>query len=103
MAKDEIERKVEQLKEDEDVRRALEQTAGNKASAKPKVEAKHKLGLGIYILILFGLGVFYYLLRLEILKFGETYTPPIQRGTLGAMAIVVILMISKIIKVYFIS
>ena len=98
-----LENQVEHLKENEEVRRALEQTAGHKPAEKPKVEARHKLGLGIYILVLLGFGVFYYLLRLKMINLGETYSPPVERGTLGAMAVVVILMISKIVKVYFIG
>ena len=100
---EEIEQKVEQLKKNEDVQRALEQTGGNKEQAKPKVEAKHKLGLGIYVLILLGLAAVYYLLRLDVIALGEKYDTPVQRGTVGVMAIVVILLISKIIKIYLIS
>ncbi len=103
MGKDKIEQEVEQLKENDEVRRALEQTAGNKKNAVPKVGAKHKLGLGIYVLILLGLGVFYYLLRLKFFEFAALYIPPIQRGTMGAMAIVVSLLISNVIKVYLVS
>ena len=103
MESDRIEKKVEELKENEDVRRALQQTAGNKPTAKPKVEAKHKLRLGIYVLSLLGLGVFYYLLRLDFFDFAARFVPPIQRATLGAMTVVVILMIAKIIKIYLIS
>jgi small-conductance mechanosensitive channel len=103
MGKDKVEREVEELKEDEDVRRALRQTAGNKPPAKPKVEAKHKLGLGIYVLVLIGFGIFYYLLRFDFLDFAKRHIPPIERATLGAMAVVVILIIAKIVKVYLIS
>ncbi|HEY0459146.1 MAG TPA: mechanosensitive ion channel family protein [Pyrinomonadaceae bacterium] len=103
MEKEKIEKKVAELKQNEDVRRALQQTAGNKEKVKPKIEAKQKLGLGIYVLLLLGLGVFYYFQRLEILSFGEKYTLPIHRGTLAAMTIVLILAISKIVKVYLIS
>lgn len=97
------EREVEELKQHDDVRRALEQTAGNKPAKKTKVEARHKFSLGIYVLILLCAGVFYYLLRLRFFDFAAAYVPPIQRGVLGAMAIVVILIISKISKVYLVS
>jgi small-conductance mechanosensitive channel len=103
MGKEKIEQKVEELKQNEDVKRALQQTAGNKDLAKPKVETKQKLGLGIYVLLLVGFGVFYYLLRLHYFDFAAAYRPPIQRGVLGAMTIITILMISKIVKVYLIS
>jgi small-conductance mechanosensitive channel len=103
MGKENIEQKVERLKENAEVRHALEQTGGNKPLAKPKVEAKHKLGIGIYVLLLLGFAVFYYILRLEFLKFGERFDTPVQRGTLAAMTIVLILILSKIIKVFLIS
>jgi small-conductance mechanosensitive channel len=103
MGKEKLDQKVEELKQNEDVKRALQQTAGNKEKEKPKVAAKQKLGLGIYILLLIGFGVFYYLLRLEFLKFGEKYTLPVERGTLAAMTIVLILIISKLVKVFLIS
>lgn len=94
---------VERLKKDDNVRRAFEQTAGNKKQTKPKVEAKHKLWLGIYVVLLLGLGAFYYLLRLHFLDFAAVYVPPIQRATLGAMTVVLVLIISKIVKSFFIS
>jgi len=103
MKQNKIEREVEQLKENEDVRRALQQTAGNKAQVKPKVEVKHKLRLGIFVLLFLGFAVFYYLLRLGFIKFGERYELPAQRATLAAMAIILILVVSKVIKVYLIS
>lgn len=94
---------VEELKKDDNVRRALQQTAGNKKQTKRKVEAKHKFWLGIYVLLLLGLGAVYYLLRLHYFDFAARYVPPIQRGTLGAMGVVLTLLIAKIIKVFFVS
>lgn len=94
---------VEELKKDDNVRRAFEQTAGNKKQTKPKVEAKHKFWLGIYVLVLLGLGAVYYLLRLHYFDFAARYVPLIQRGTLGAMTIVLVLIVSKIVKTFFIS
>lgn len=100
---DEKQREVEELKKDREVRRALRQTAGNKPKEKSKVEVKQKFWLGTYLLLLIGLGTLYYLLRLEVFGFAVAYLPPLQRATLGAMAIVVVLMIAKAIKVYLIS
>lgn len=95
--------KVEDLKKDSEIRRALEQTAGNKQKEKPKVEVKQKFWLGSYLILLLFLGAIYYALRLEFFNFAVVYFPPLQRATLGAMAIVVVLMISKTIKVYLIN
>ena len=79
---------AENLKRDEDVRRALEQTAGNKPAKKTVVETKHKFWFGTYLLLLVGFGVFYYLLRLGYFDFAVRYIPPLERLTLGAMGVV---------------
>jgi small-conductance mechanosensitive channel len=94
---------AEKLKKDEDVRRALEQTAGNKPVLKPVVETKEKLWLGTYLLLLLGFGAAYFLLRLGYLDFAFRYVPPLQRIALGGMAIVVILMVLEIVKSYLIK
>ncbi len=91
---------VEQLKQQEDVKRALKQTAGNKETASPPVQTKHKLFIGTYVLVLIGLGGVYYLLRLRFFGFAGRYLPLVQRLTLGVMAIVLVLAIAKIISVY---
>lgn len=103
MAKENKKAEVEKLKKDEDVRRALEQTAGNKKQAMPKVEAKHKFWLGTYLLLLLGFGAAYYALRLEFFGFAALYVPPLQRLALGAMAVVVVLMLSRAVKIYLID
>ena len=91
---------VEQLKQQEDVKRALKQTAGNKDLARPAVETKHKLFIGTYALVLIALGGVYYLLRLRFFGFAGRYLPLLQRLTLGVMAIVLVLAIVKVISVY---
>jgi small-conductance mechanosensitive channel len=95
---------VEELKKDEDIKRALEQTAGNKKK-KPKVEIKHKFWLGTYLLLLLGFGAVYYLLRLDYFNFEQfagykEYVAPLQRLTLGAMTVVLVLMIAGAVKAY---
>ena len=94
---------VEELKKDTDIRRALEQTAGNKKMTIPKVETKHKFWLGTYLLLLLGFGSVYYLLRLRFFDFAAVYVPPLQRAAMGAMAIVLVLIISKAVKIYLID
>src|SRR5688500_1023133 len=94
---------AENLKKDEDVRRALEQTAGNKPDKKTIVEPKQKLWIGTYLLLLAGLGVFYYLLRLGYFDFAVRYIPPLQRLTLGTMGVVLVLFTLKLVKVYLID
>lgn len=94
---------AEELKKDEDVRRALEQTAGNKPTKKTVVETKHKFWLGTYVLFIASLGALYYLLRLGYFDFAVRYIPPLARVTLGAMGVVLVLLTLKLVKVYLIE
>lgn len=94
---------VDELKKDENVRRALEQTAGNKPVKKAVVETTQKFWLVTYLLLLIGFGILYYLLRLGYFDFAIGHAPILERLNLGAIAIVLILMIQKIVKVYLIE
>lgn len=99
-----VKQEAEKLKKDDNVRRALEQTAGNKPQAKPKIKTAHKFWLGIYVLLLIALGVIYYALRLHFFDFvAAAYLPPVERATLGAMGIVLVLMASRAAKSFLIS
>lgn len=102
MEKNEKQAEVEELKKDTDIRRALEQTAGNKQVKKP-VEIKHKFWIGIYLALLLGFGAIYYLLRLGFFDFAAQFVPLVQRLTVGAMAILLVLMIAKAVKAYLIN
>src|SRR5919199_872698 len=94
---------VEQIKQQEDVKRALQQTATNKEAVKPVVETKHKVWFGTYALLLLGLGVLYYLLGLKFFGFAAPYVPLLQRLTTGAMAVVLVLTLAKAVEVYLIG
>lgn len=102
-------KEVEELKKDKDVKRALEQTAGSKKQAAPKVAPAQKFWLGTYLLLLLILGAVYFALRFDLFnleqyaKYKEDYAPLLQRSTVGTMAIVMLLMISKAIKIYLID
>lgn len=50
--------------------------------------------------LLAGLAVLYYLLRLREFDFAARYVPPLQRATLGAMSIVLVLVVSTLIDTY---
>ena len=92
---------VEELKKDEDVRRALEQTSPEpRERAKPVVERKEKFFLGTYILLFICFGAFYYLIRLNFFDFANRFEPLLQRIALGAMAIVLVLAIGAVVRSY---
>jgi len=108
MAETEEEKKirseVEKLEKDEDVRRELEHTAGEKPDDKrPKVPAKHKLEIGTYTILLIALGAFYYLLRFGYFDFAARYAATVQRFTLGLMAIALVLIVMRIARVMLIQ
>jgi small-conductance mechanosensitive channel len=85
---------AEAIAQQADVRRALEEAATHKVSADTPVQPKQKVWLGTYALLLLGLGVLYYLLRLR--AFGVIpFQGLLQRFTLGAMAIVLVLVATK--------
>ncbi|HEY0006523.1 MAG TPA: mechanosensitive ion channel family protein [Pyrinomonadaceae bacterium] len=95
------EQEVEQIKQQEDVKRALEQTTPTqRPEVKPVSRTKDKVWLGTHALLLLALGGFYYLLRLSFFGFAARYVPLIQRFTLGAMAVVLVLVIEKFINVF---
>lgn len=95
--------KAEELKKDEDVRRALEQTAGNKPAKLPPVETKQKFWLGTYLLLLLGFGAIYYFLWLGQFGFAGEYLPLVQRLAFGAIAIVLVLIAQKAVKIYLVE
>jgi small-conductance mechanosensitive channel len=104
MASESDKEKAEQLKRDDlDVRRALEETAGNKPPEKPKVQARHKVWAGTYIALLVALGVLYYFVRHNIFGFPEDYLALADRLVVGLMSVVLVLIVRTVIKGFLIE
>lgn len=103
MAPDNVKAEAEELRKDEDVQLALEQTATKVAAAKSPVETKHKFWLAAYALIFVVFGVLYRVLSLDLFEVIARFVPLLQKLALGVMAIVSILAVAKIIKVYLIA
>lgn len=96
--------KVEQLKEQEEVKTALKQTLGTKETMPPPApELRDKLWFVTYVLVVVGLLVFYYLLGSNFVPADAGYIPSIRNFLLGAVAVVITLAVSKSIRVYLIS
>jgi small-conductance mechanosensitive channel len=96
--------KVEQLKEQEDVRAALKQTAGIKeTAAKPIANRQDKFWFGTYILLLLALLALYYVLGSKLFPTNTQYIPDLQRWLIGIMLIVFVSAIAKSIRVYWIN
>jgi small-conductance mechanosensitive channel len=107
---------AERLKQDEDVKRALNQTGGQalketearaeEAKQPPQPEKRHKLWAGTYLLLLVALCVLYYALRLNffdrLFPFATIYRAPLQRVVAGAMGIVLVLAVSRGVNAFFV-
>jgi small-conductance mechanosensitive channel len=94
---------AEQLKKQEYIKREFKRTATTKEETKLTVETKHKVWLGTHMLVLLGLTGLYYLLRLGYFEFAAQYVPLLQRLTLGAMVIVLVLAVAQVISTYLIG
>lgn len=95
--------RVEELKEDKDIQRELEQATGTQPARKPAVEPKQKFWLWTYIVVLLGIGIAYYLTRFGLFDVLGDYVRMLERFTIGALAIVLLLILLKAAKVYLIS
>jgi small-conductance mechanosensitive channel len=95
--------KVEQLKQDKDVRRALEETIGKEVAKKPPVPPKEKLRLGTYAILLAAFGITYYLLRLQFFDNAISFATQLESPALGGILIVFVLIVLDVIKIYLIK
>jgi small-conductance mechanosensitive channel len=101
--KAEVKAEAEVLKRNEDVRRALKQTATHKEMAAPVVETRHKVWLGTYALVLVGLGGLYYLFSLSFFGFATKYQPYLLRFTRGIALVVLVLGLGQAISIFLIE
>src|SRR5262245_9919931 len=97
---------VEQVKQREDVKRALKQTVGAGPEDQPRAETRDKVWLGTHAILLLGLAAFHYVLQLNL--FGlparhPRYTDVLQKLDLSAMAAILLLAIAKLADVYLIG
>jgi small-conductance mechanosensitive channel len=106
---------AERLKRnDEGVKRALEQTGGKAlkpeearkeeaARAPRRVGARHKFWIGTYVLLLVALGFLHYAVRLKFFDFADAYRPPVLRAVVGAMAVVFVLAAARFVDAFLID
>ncbi|HEY8205080.1 MAG TPA: mechanosensitive ion channel family protein [Pyrinomonadaceae bacterium] len=100
---DELRTEVEQVKERADVKQALKQTGAAPAEEKPKAETKDKLWLGTHVIILLALAAVRFLLQFNLFGVVAQYPNAIQfvqRLNLGAMGVVLLLALAKVVDVY---
>ncbi|MDX6528539.1 MAG: hypothetical protein QOH41_829 [Blastocatellia bacterium] len=103
---DELRTEVEQVKQQVEVKRALEQTSTVKPDTTPAAETKDKLLLGTHAIILIALAVVRFILDFSFFGFAAKhpkYIDLLQKLDLSVMAIVLLLAIAKIVDVYLIG
>ncbi len=104
MKKDELQRKVEEVKQDADVQRALKQAtaAPVKDEDGPVARMRDKLLIGTHLFLLLGLAAVHQLVKYRFPRFFENY--PVAQKLLMAFGVVVVcLMVLRLIDVYFIG
>ena len=100
---------AERLKrQDEDVKRALEQTGGKalkpeeakreEAARPPSTRRRHKLWIGTYFFALLALAALQYAVRLKFFDFAGDYRALVQRVVYGAMAVFFILATARLVN-----
>jgi small-conductance mechanosensitive channel len=99
----ELRTEVEQVKKQEDVKRALKQTSTVKPKDEPKAKTTDKLLLGTHAIIFFALAAVYLFLQFTVFGFVARFVPHIQRLDESGMAIVLLLAIAKAVDVYAVS
>lgn len=100
--KDELERKVEKVKQEPDVQRALKQATPPEKSKGPVAKIRDKLLIGTHVGLLIALGGVYQLLRVRFPRFLEFY-PFVQKVILVFVVIILCLIVLKLGDVYFVG
>jgi small-conductance mechanosensitive channel len=100
---DELRTEVEQVKERQDVKEALKQASSIKPDEKPKAETRDKLWLSTHVIVLLALAALRFLLQFNLFGVVAQYPNAIQfvqRLIIGAMGVVLLLAIAKLVDVY---
>lgn len=102
MKQNELKTKVEEIKQDEDVKRALKQAASVETEEAPAARVRDKLVIGSHLLLLIALGVVHLLIEFRFPVVYGQY--PLVKKLIIALAVAgVCLMVLRLIEVYFIG
>jgi small-conductance mechanosensitive channel len=100
--KEELERKVEEVKQDADVQRALKQATPAEAAEGPVARTRDKLYIGTHLLLLIALAAAYQLLNSRFPGFIQRY-PTVLKLILALAVVVIGLMVIRLLDVYFVA
>ena len=105
MKKNELERKVEEVKQDADVQRALKQATPLllKDEEGPVARIRDKFVIGTHLFLLIGLAALHQLLKYRFPRFVRTDYPVVLKLILAFGVVVVCLMVLRLIDVYFVG
>src|SRR4026209_603669 len=99
---DELERKVEEVKQDADVQRALQQTSPVEKIKGPVARVRDKFVIGTHLALLVALAGVYQILKFRFPSFAQDY-PLVLKVILSFAVIVICLMVLRLIDVYFVG
>jgi small-conductance mechanosensitive channel len=99
---EELESKVEEIKKDENVQRALKQASPVERAKRTVARTRDKLLIGTHITLLVGLGIVYQVLRSRFPGFLERY-PLLAKLILAVAVIIVCLIALRLLDVYFVG
>lgn len=102
MMKNELESKVEEIKQDADVQRALKQATPTQKEERPPTNIRDKLVIGTHILALFILGVVHQVISFRFPALYAQY-PLIRKLVVVVAVALVCLMLLRLIEVYVIG
>lgn len=100
--KDELERKVEEVKQKPEVQRALKHATAAEKLKGPVARVRDKLLIGTHLVLLIAVGALYQLLRLRFYGVLQAY-PLIQKLVLALGVLIVCLIILRLSDVYFVG
>lgn len=95
--------KVDELKQDSEIQKALDQTSAPEQVVSVPTQRQQKFFLTTYLLALFLLGAAYYLVHFRVIHIVDPYFAFLQRVCLGSLAIVAALTIARLLDFYFIN
>ena len=102
MKKNELESRVEEVKQDADVQRALKQATSAEAVEAPVTRTRDKLLIGTHVVLLIALGALYQLLNSRFPDFVQKY-PLVPKLILALAVVVVSLIVLRFLDVYFVG
>ena len=102
MKTEELEQRVEEVKKDADVQRALKQATAAETIAGPVARISDKLLIGTHLFLLIVLGAIRYLLENRLSGFAAAY-PFVPKVVLALAVVVVALMILRLSDVYLVG